>query len=76
MVKKVLKLAAMYALCYTGGYGAGTMIREGFEENKLSRKIIGIVLGIASIFGAYFGCDRLADDLFEESEEDEERRSR
>ena len=62
----MIRLMATYALCFSGGYGAGTIIKEGFDEKKPWKIVIGLILAPLTIIGAgYAGMH-----AFDEIEED------
>lgn len=67
----MIKLVATYALCFCGGYGAGTIIKEGINEKKPWQIVIGLILAPLTVIGAGYAGMHAFDEI-EENEENKE----
>lgn len=62
----MLKLVSIYTLCAAGGYGSATVLREGIEEKKPLKIILGAIVTVLSFIGAIFAGEHANDDLFDD----------
>lgn len=67
----MLRVIATYTLCFCGGYGAGTIIKEGVDEKKPWKIGIGLILLPLTMIGSGFAGAHGFDDYLEDEEEKE-----
>ena len=66
----MLRAITTCVLCICGGYGAGTVIREGINEKKPWKIVIGLILSPLAIVGGGYAGEHMFDDFVEDEKKE------